>query len=114
MQAPSFTLLRPAAGAVALVMSAMCTPALANDAAAGRQKAQSCAVCHGQMGISGAPDAPHLAGQPAIYLARQLKAYRDGERKHEVMGVIAKPLTDAEISNLAAWFASIRVEAREP
>lgn len=99
---------------MALLLAAFAGPAHANDAAAGRAKAQSCAVCHGQMGISGAPDAPHLAGQPAIYLARQLKAYRSGERKHEVMGVIAKPLTDTEISDLAAWFSSIRVEAREP
>lgn len=86
----------------------------ARDAQAGRIKSQSCAVCHGPAGISSAPDAPHLAGQPAIYLERQLKAYRSGERKHEVMAVIAKPLTDADIANLAAWYSSIRVEAEAP
>jgi cytochrome c553 len=64
------------------------------------------------MGISNMPDAPHLAGQPEIYLAAQLRAYRSGERKHEVMAVMAKPLSDDDIGNLAAWFASIKVEAK--
>jgi cytochrome c553 len=61
-----------------------------------------------------APDAPNLAGQPVIYLAAQLRAYRSGARKHEVMAVMAKPLSDDDIQNLAAWFASIRVEASAP
>ena len=71
-------------------------------------------MCHGPLGLSTAPDAPNLAGQPAIYLAAQLRAYRSGERKHEVMAVMAKPLTDDDIRNLAAWFNSIRVEATAP
>lgn len=88
--------------------------ARAADIAAGRTKAQACAVCHGVNGISIQPDAPNLAGQPAIYLAAQLRAYRDGGRKHEVMSLMAKPLGDQEIENLAAWFASIRIEAHAP
>lgn len=86
----------------------------AQDAALGRQKATACAVCHGPLGISVTPDAPNLAGQPALYVAAQLRAYRGGTRKHEVMAVLAKTLTDDEISHLAAWFASIRVEAQAP
>jgi cytochrome c553 len=66
------------------------------------------------MGLSSAPDAPHLAGQPAMYVAAQLRAYRSGARKHEVMAVMAKPLTDDDIANLAAWFASIKIEASAP
>ena len=97
-----------------LLSAALTAPALASDATAGRQKAAACAVCHGPVGISNAPDAPHLAGQPAIYLERQLRAYRSGSRAHEVMAVIAKPLSDADIANLAAWFSSIRVEAQAP
>ena len=89
-------------------------PAAAQDAAAGRQKALACSVCHGQNGISTAPDAPNLAGQPAIYLAAQLRAYRSGARPHAVMAVMAKPLTDDDIQNLAAWFSSIRIEATLP
>ncbi len=88
--------------------------AAAADAQAGRQKAQACAVCHGPLGLSTAPDAPSLAGQPALYVAAQLRAYRSGARKHEVMAVLARPLTDADIADLAAWFASIQVEAKAP
>ena len=90
------------------------SPASAQDAAAGRVKAQSCAVCHGMNGISNAPDAPHLAGQPAMYIAAQLRAYKTRTRQHEVMAVMAGSLSDDDIQNLAAWFASIRVEATLP
>jgi len=58
------------------------------------------------------PDAPNLAGQPRPYLVSQLKAFRGGKRQHEVMSVIAKPLTDDDIELLADWFSSIAVEAK--
>jgi cytochrome c553 len=106
---------RPARGAAlgaALALAASASGA--QDAAAGRQKAQACTVCHGPLGLSTAPDAPNLAGQPAIYLVAQLRAYRDGSRRHEVMAVIARPLSDEDIRQLAAWFASVRVEAAAP
>jgi len=105
---------RAAVFGVAAAGALTVAPAKAQDAAAGKAKAAACAVCHGANGLSVAPDAPNLAGQPAIYLAAQLKAYRDGTRRHEVMSVMAKPLTDADIANLAAWFASIKVEATLP
>lgn len=103
-----------AAAALVLALAAAVPPASAADAAAGRAKAQACAVCHGPNGLSSTPDAPNLAGQPALYLAAQLKAYRGGTRAHEVMSVMAKPLSDADIDNLAAWFASIKVSAQLP
>lgn len=84
------------------------------DVQAGRAKARMCTVCHGEFGVSVLPDAPNLAGQPENYLAEQLKAYRSGKRSNEIMSVIAKPLTDAEITALAAWFASIAIEAKPP
>ena len=87
---------------------------LAADPPPGRAKAQACATCHGASGVSVTPDAPNLAGQPAIYVAAQLKAFRDGTRKHEVMNVMARPLTDADIDALAGWYASIRIEAQPP
>ncbi len=86
--------------------------AQAADPAAGRRKALACAVCHGPTGLASAPDTPHLAGQPAIYLAAQLRAYRGGKRAHEVMAVMAKPLSDADIDDLSAWFASLKVEVK--
>ena len=102
--------------AALLLVAAVLSPAraLGGDAAAGQAKAAMCAVCHGELGVSQAPDAPHLAGQPEIYLAQQLKAYRSGKRQHEVMSVMAKQLSDADIENLAAWYASIAVHAEAP
>ena len=84
------------------------------DVAAGRAKANACAVCHGELGISTLPNAPNLAGQPEFYLTEQMKAYRSGRRPNEIMSIIAKPLTDAEIADLSAWFASIAIEAKPP
>jgi len=94
------------AAALALAVSGS---AVAADAAAGKSRAVACAACHGQSGIATAPDAPNLAGQPEDYLAAQLKAYRGGTRQHEVMSLMAKPLSDADIANLAAWFASQQI-----
>jgi len=82
------------------------------DAQAGRAKAKMCAVCHGEFGISILPNAPNLAGQPETYLAEQLKAYRSGKRSGEIMSVVAKPLTNSDITDLAAWYASIAIEAK--
>ena len=90
------------------------TTAIAADIGAGKAKAgAACAVCHGAQGLSTLPDAPNLAGQPEIYLAAQLKNYRSGKRTHEVMSVMAKPLSDQDIDNLSAWYASLRIEVRE-
>ena len=99
--------------AAAFLAVAACFGALAADPPPGRAKAQGCAVCHGPLGVSNAPDAPHLAGQPRIYLAAQLKAFRSGKRAHEVMNVVAKPLTDADIEEISGWYASLAIEARE-
>ena len=101
--------MRPAAALLAV----LAFPAAAQEPPPGRGEARACAVCHGPLGISTAPDAPHLAGQPREYLAAQLRAYRSGKRPHEVMNVVARPLTDAEIAALADWFASLEVVARE-
>jgi len=99
--------------------AALCTglamlAAQASNVEAGRQKAQACTVCHGPLGLSTAPFFFNDAATTEIYTAAQLRAYRSGARKHEVMAVMARPLTDDDISNLAAWFASIRVEAQAP
>jgi cytochrome c553 len=99
-----------------LVCGAMACPASvahAGDAAAGKARAAMCVTCHGALGISQLPNAPHLAGQPEIYMIEQLKHYRDGKRAHEVMVVIAKTLNDKDIEDLAAWYASIEFSVKE-
>jgi cytochrome c553 len=105
---------RPASAAALALWLALAASAIAADAAAGRQKAVACAVCHGPLGLANAPDTPSLAGQPATYLAAQLRAFRSGARRHEVMAVIARPLADADIADLSAWFAALQVEVKPP
>ena len=80
----------------------------AADAAAGQTKAKICATCHGRNGISTAPNFPNLAGQKSAYVAEQLRMFRSGERKSEQMNIIAKPLSDQDIDNLAAYFESLK------
>ena len=98
--------------ALGLLMASLTASVRAGDIAAGRTSAAGCVVCHGANGISQMPGTPHLAGQPAIYVAEQLKKYRSGKRSDEIMNVIARPLSDTEIDDLAAWFESIRIEVR--
>ena len=103
---------RLAAGAAIVVLAAPL--AHAADAARGRAKAEACVACHGADGIAAMPAVPHLAGQPEDYLAEQLRQFRSGRRQSEVMAIIAKPLTDDDVADLAAWFASFRLEAKVP
>ncbi|MEH8019879.1 cytochrome c [Rheinheimera metallidurans] len=79
------------------------------DAQAGKAKAGVCAACHGSNGISIIPDYPNLAGQKVKYLESAIKAYRDGERKNAIMSPMATGLTEADVANLAAYFASLPV-----
>jgi cytochrome c553 len=69
--------------------------------------AATCANCHGTAGraIEGSV-VPGLAGQPAAFLAEQLKGFKDGSRPATVMHQIAKGYTDAQINTMAAWFAA--------
>ena len=98
-----------------LLMYALALSSWADDVAAGRAKADvACALCHGPNGMASLPNAPNLAGQQALYLSEQLKSYRNGQRQNAEMGVIAKPLTDTEITQLAAWYSAIKVTVELP
>jgi cytochrome c553 len=81
---------------------------VAGDAAAGgRKHAASCASCHGAAGISPNDTWPNLAGQNAAYLVRILGAYRSGDQTDVIMSPIAKVLGDADVQNLAAYYAGL-------
>jgi cytochrome c553 len=82
--------------------------AISGDAAAGKAKSATCAACHGVAGISAVPIYPNLAGQKEAYLAKQMKAFKDGTRKEPTMNAMAKPLTDKDIANIAAYYAGIK------
>jgi len=91
---------------VALLMSAIAAPVFADDYAAGKEKAATCAACHGPEGNKPiTPDVPRLAGQYYEYLVHSLKAYRSGVRENAMMTPMAKPLTDKEIKDVAWYFS---------
>jgi len=83
--------------------------AVAQDAAALRvgALAATCANCHGTMGraVDGAA-VPGLAGLPASYIAEQMKAFKAGTRPATVMHQLAKGFNDAQVDQLAAYFAA--------
>jgi cytochrome c553 len=68
--------------------------------------AQACAACHGASGVSLQADVPNLAGQKSLYLESQLKAFRDGTRKNELMAAVAAPLSDDDVRQLASWWSA--------
>jgi cytochrome c553 len=88
------------------------TVARAADVEAGRAQAQACAHCHGPDGNSVLPTAPSLAGQPAFYLHWQLILYRDGRRRDPEMSPFAASLSDADMANLAAFYAAVEPKPR--
>ena len=91
-----------------LTLIAGATGAMAADVGAGKARAETvCSACHGINGVSVADAIPNLAGQKAAYLEAQLKALKDGSRKHPVMGAIAAQLSADDIGNVAAYFASL-------
>jgi cytochrome c553 len=90
------------------ILAASLNSVTAADTAEGQAKAKICATCHGRNGISTAPLFPNLAGQKSAYVAAQLRMFRSGERKSEQMNIIAKPLSDQDIENLAAYFESLK------
>ncbi len=80
----------------------------AADIEAGKAKSAICAACHGANGISASPLWPNLAGQKEAYLAKQIRAFKNGERKDPSMAPMVAGLTDEDINNLAAYFASLK------
>ena len=93
---------------LAAALSAASFGALAGDPVAGKAKSMTCAGCHGKNGISSNSMWPNLAGQKEAYLASQLKMFRDGQRNNAMMTAMAKGLSDADIANLAAYYAGIK------
>jgi cytochrome c553 len=82
-------------------------PAAAADLAAGKEKAEMCVACHGEDGISRTENIPSLAGQPDQFIQWQLVFFRSGTRKNEQMQPIVEQLSNDDIRNLGAYFASL-------
>jgi cytochrome c553 len=98
----------------ALIGSALVTAAIAScpfayaaDIAAGKAKAEACAGCHGENGVSQMENIPSLAGQPDQFVQWQLVYFRAGSRKNEQMQPIVAEISNEDIRNLGAYFASL-------
>lgn len=89
--------------------------AAAGDAAAGKEKTRMCAGCHGIGGYKIAfPEVysvPRLGGQHAAYLVKALQAYKSGERSNATMKSIAAGLSDKDMADLAAYYATESTKA---
>lgn len=104
-----------------LLAFALCMPVLASaeqaakdpivqgDAAAGATKAAVCGACHGPTGNSANAEWPKLAGQSPAYVYHQLKAFKSGERKNPVMAGQVAALSDQDMRDLAAHFATLKI-----
>jgi cytochrome c553 len=68
---------------------------------------QSCNGCHGDAGVIDTPDVPNLAGQDALYTFKQLADYKEGTRGSPIMGEAVKPLSEKDMADLAAFYASL-------
>ena len=100
--------MRPVVIAVAMLsLLSMAGSVHAADIAAGKAKAEMCAACHGENGISQMENTPSLAGQPDQFIQWQLVFFRGGARKSDVMTPVAEQLSNEDIRNIGAYFASL-------
>lgn len=91
---------------VAPALAAESKPAAKPDLAKGQATAATCMACHTADGTRGAPANPILQGQHPEYLAKQLHEFKSGKRKNAIMQGMAAPLSDDDIRNVAAFYAS--------
>lgn len=77
----------------------------AGNPEAGKEKARTCAACHGADGNSAAADFPKLAGQHQDYLVKALRDYKSGVRKNAIMAPLVANLTERDIDDLAAFYS---------
>ena len=73
---------------------------------AGKTRSELCQGCHGEVGLSLEDLIPNLAGQYAPYIAKQLRNFQTGARTHQIMSAMATTINDAELTDIAAYFAS--------
>ena len=80
----------------------------------GADVTQTCRVCHGADGVGTNPMIPNIGGQSPEYLSKALQDYRAGRREDPQMSIIASDLSDDDIKELAAWYASITATYEMP
>jgi cytochrome c553 len=105
MRVPGARVIDPTRAGLLAAALATGAPAHAADAAAGNDKARACAACHGVDGNSSQPLIPSLAGQTPMYIYYQLLQFRERRRVNGLMSPFAAHLTDADMKDIAAYFA---------
>jgi cytochrome c553 len=76
------------------------------DPVVGKTKAELCFGCHGEDGNSASPEFPKLSGQYGSYIAKQIRNFQSTTRTHQVMGAMAAAVTDEDLADISAYFAS--------
>jgi len=82
------------------------TPVNADPLSAGKASAVGCAGCHGERGVSKTPGTPSLVGLEPKYLVAAMTAYKNGQRKNEMMKTLVSSLTENDMNNLALFYAT--------
>jgi cytochrome c553 len=93
--------------AIAALSAAVSPVNAAGDAQAGKAKTAACAACHGANGQGVAPN-PALAGKKEDQLVQAMKDYKSGKRANAVMKGMVSALSDQDIENVAAYYASLK------
>ena len=103
-----------------IIFSLLLVSGLMNTAAAvegnieaGKVKSGACAACHGVNGLNPTPSFPNLAGQHADYIVKQLKSFKDGNRTDAMMAPMVTGLSDQDMADLGAFFASQSLTAEK-
>jgi len=102
MQKHKLSILAASAGCIGAMLATV--PAQAGPDIS--EKAQACMACHGAGGNSAMPEVPILAGQTPRYIYLQLRDFKEGRRKNELMSPMAKDLTKEEMLALGDYFAA--------
>jgi len=79
----------------------------AGDPVAGKEKAQTCTSCHGPEGKSAMAIWPHIAGQSAEYIEKQLADFKSGKRENAQMAPFISSLNEQDFADIAAYFSSV-------
>lgn len=72
----------------------------------GKASSQLCQGCHGVTGLSVEDLIPNLAGQYSVYFAKQVHNFQTFERKHQIMNAMAQTISDEELLDVSAYYAS--------
>jgi len=97
------------AGTTACAADMVRQPAAGGDPVAGKVESGMCQGCHGAEGISFVDLIPNLAGQHALYTAKQLRDFQSGARTHQIMSSISKSISGTELADISAYFAGLKI-----